>query len=73
MHQVVVPRNAEQKGNTGETGISEGSSPKDILASFHGWISCFYFFLLFYFYFWKVSGEGVSGEHGGLLDRKQTS
>lgn len=32
----------------------------------------FFFSCLFYFYLWKVAGEGVSEEHGGLLDRKQT-
>lgn len=66
MHQVVVPRNAEQKGNTGETGISEGSSPKYILAWFHGWISCFYFFLLFLF---LESVRGRSVRRAGRLVR----
>ena len=48
MHQVVVPINAEQKDNTGETGIQEDSSPEYFWVWFHGWIS-FIFFLLFLF------------------------
>lgn len=63
----------KETDNTDETGVlGECFSKVHFVFWFGFMVGCLFFFFLLYFYFWKGAEEGVSEEHRGLLDVKQT-